>query len=380
MFSCGKSSNAQPGEEEAHGHGEEIILTEAQMKAVDIRLGKIEMRDLNSTVRVNGQLALDPQKRAEVSSLTGGIIKQLLVTEGAHVTAGQVVAQLENMEIIELQKNYLVQKKEMLIAEQEYNRQKELSAQGAGIDKTLQQSSAAFEMAKAQLTGLEKQLRQLSISPEQVSTGNMATQIPLRAPINGFVDKINVSAGSYVDMQSPLMNIVDNSQMHCDLRIFEKDLPLVHVGQYADIVLTNRQNVSLKAVIYNINKSFEDESRTIIVHLKIMDKGDLELLPGMYVTGLINTGRQKTEAVPNDAIVSKDGKKYIFVMEDGENGEEDEHGKSFHFTAVEVITGVSELGYTQITPIGELEENATVILSNAFYVGSMSAEHGEHGH
>ncbi|MDR1526192.1 MAG: hypothetical protein LBS46_00795, partial [Dysgonamonadaceae bacterium] len=144
------------------------------------------------------------------------------------------------------------------------------------------------------------------------------------------------------------------------------------------IILTNQQNASLKAVIYNINKSFEDESRAIIVHSRIVDKRSFELLPGMYVTGLINTGKQKTQAVPNDAIVSKDGKKYIFVLEDEED--DDEHGKSFHFSALEVITGVSELGYTQITPVGELDANATIVISNAFYVGSMSVDHGEHGH
>jgi cobalt-zinc-cadmium efflux system membrane fusion protein len=388
LSACGQRSQKQEsGESRERAHGEEITLTAAQMKAVDIQLGKIEVRELNSVIRVSGQLALDPQKRAEVTSLTSGVVRRLLVTEGNHVAAGQTVAYLENTEIVELQKNYLVLKKETLIAEQEYSRQKELSAQGAGVEKALQQAAASYEITKAQLAALEKQLRQLSISPEQVSTGNMATQIPLRSPISGFVDKMNVSTGSYVDMQSPLMNIVDNSQMHCDLRIFEKDLPLVRVGQEADIILTNRQNVSLKAVIYNINKSFEDESRAIVAHSRITDKRGLEFLPGMYVTGLINTGRQKATAVPSDAIVSRDGKKYIFALEDEEEDEEhdgrkegDERGKSFHFTAVEVIAGVSELGYTQITPVGELEENATVVQSNAFYVGSMSSDHGEHGH
>ncbi|MDR0815677.1 MAG: efflux RND transporter periplasmic adaptor subunit [Bacteroidales bacterium] len=379
FVSCGQHSKIQSGEEHEHEHehGSEIAVTEAQMKAVDIQLGKVEQRDLNSVVRVNGQLTLDPQKKAEVTSLTSGIIKQVLVTEGRYVTTGQVVAYLENAEIIELQKNYLVLKKEAMMAELEYNRQKELSVQGAGVEKTLQQSSANYEITKAQLAALNKQLQQLSISPEQVSTGNLATQIPLHSPITGYVNKINISTGSYVDMQSPLMSIADNSQMHCDLRIFEKDLPLVHLAQEADIVLTNRPNVSLKAVVYDINKSFEDESRAIIVHTKIIDKRGFELLPGMYVTGLINVGKQKTDAVPNDAIVSKDGKKYIFVLEDEE---EDEHGKSYHFIPVEVITGISELGFTQVTPFGELETDAVIVKSNAFYIGSMSSEHGEHEH
>ena len=378
LTACGPHSQPQPQPgEHSHEHDDAITLTEAQLQAVDIRLGTVEMRDLNSVIRVSGQLALDPQKRAVVTSLTSGIIRQILVTEGKYVTAGQTVAYLENTDIVELQKNYLVLKKETLISEQEYSRQQELSAQGAGVDKSLQQAAANYEITKAQLAALEKQLQQLSISPEQVSTGNLATQIPLSSPIAGFVDKMNVSTGSYVDMQTPLLNIVDNSQMHCDLRIFEKDLPFVRVGQYADIILTNRQNASLRAELYNINKSFEDESKAIIVHARIVDKRGYELLPGMHVTALINTGRQTAKAAPNDAIVSRDGKKYLFVLDDEEEGEQ---GKAFHFTAVEVVAGISELGYTQITPVDELPDDAVIVQSNAFYIASMSVDHGEHGH
>ncbi|MDR0415240.1 MAG: efflux RND transporter periplasmic adaptor subunit [Prevotellaceae bacterium] len=385
VASCGQSPKKQSGEE-SHEHGEEITLTEAQMKTVDIQLGKIEMRDLNSVIRVNGQLDLDPQKKAEVTSLTSGIVKQVLVTEGKFVSAGQALAYLENTEIVELQKNYLVLKKETLISEQEYSRQEELSAQGAGVQKSLQQAAATYEITKAQLAGLEKQLRQLSISPEQVSTGNMATQIPLRSPIAGYVNKINVSTGSFVDMQTSLMSITDNSGIHCDVKIFEKDINLIRIGQEVSIMLTNQPSKMLKGEIHEINKSFEDDTKAILAHVTLKTKTDAKLLPGMYVTALINTGRQKTASVPNDAIVSKDGKKYIFVLEEDKDGESeaeengDEHGKSFHFSAVEVVTGVSELGYTQVTPVGEWDENATIVKSNAFYVGSMSTEHGEHGH
>lgn len=378
MFSCGQRSNTQSGEEtHEQEHREEIALTESQMKAVDIRLGKVEMRELNSVVRVNGQLVLDPQKQAEVTSLTNGIVRQVLVTEGKFVSAGQTVAYLENTEIVELQKNYLVRKKEALIAEQDYNRQKELSEQGAGVQKSLQQATADYEITKAQLAGLERQLSQLSISPKQVSAGNMTTQIPLKAPIAGYVNKINVNIGSFVDVQTSLMSITDNSSIHCDMKIFEKDLNLVHTGQEVDIVLTNQPSETLKGEIYEINKSFEDDTKAISVHISLKTKPDTKLLPGMYVSGLINTGKQKTQAVPNDAVVSKDGKKYIFVLDDEE---EDEQGKSFHFVAVEVIAGVSELGYTQITPVDELSEDATIVKSNAFYIGSMSSDHGEHGH
>lgn len=381
--SCGQSQKADSHTEESadshegHDHTEGIELSEAQLKTVDIQLGEIEQRDLNSVIRVNGEMALDPQKKAEVTSLMGGIVKQILVMDGSRVGQGQAVAYIENTEIVELQKNYLTTRKEALVAEQEYNRQKELASQGAGVEKNLQQATANYEITKAQLLGLDKQLKQLSISPDQVSSGNMVTQIPIKSPISGTVSKVYVSTGSYVDAQTALMSITDNSSIHCDIRVFEKDINLVKIGQEVDITLTNQPNVSLKGKIYEINKSFESDTKSILIHANIINKENINLIPGMYVTALINTGRQKTEAVPNDAIVSLDGKKYIFVLE----GEEVEDGvKMYHFERVEIMTGISELGYTQITPVGKIKENATIVKSNAFYLGSMSADHGEHSH
>lgn len=383
LTSCGQSQKADNNTEDSHDshdghdHSEGLELSEAQLKTVDIQLGTIEQRDLNSVIRVNGEMALDPQKKAEVTSLVGGVVKQILVMDGSHVSKGQTVAYIENTEIVELQKNYLTSRKEALVAEQEYNRQKELDSQGAGIKKNLQQATANYEITKAQLLGLDKQLKQLSISPDQVSSGNMVTQIPIKTPITGTVSKVYISTGSYVDTQTALMSVTDNSSIHCDIRIFEKDINLVKIGQEVDITLTNQPSISLKGKIYEINKSFESDTKSILVHANIINKENVNLIPGMYVTALVNTGKQKTDAVPNDAIISLDGKKYIFVL----TGEEVEDGtKMFHFERAEVMTGISELGYTQITPVGKIEENATIVKTNAFYLGSMSADHGEHSH
>ncbi len=381
FVSCGQKGESKNSEqnqtenEQEHDHDETIAVTEAQLKTVDIKLGKVEKRELANIIRVNGEMNLAPQKKAEVTSLAGGIIRQVLVTEGANVTKGQTVVLLENTAILELQKNYLTSKREAFVAEQEYNRQKELAEQGAGVPKVLQQASAGYEISKAQLTGLEKQLLQLSINPAQVSSGDMVTRIPVKSPIAGTVNKINISTGSYVDTQSSIMSISDNSQMHCDVKVFEKDINRVKKGQEVDLTLTNQPGTSLKGIVYEINKSFEDDTKAIKVHLEIKDRNNLHLVPGMYVTGLINVGKEKTDAVPNDAIISNEGKKYILVLQSEES---DAKGKVYHFKQEEVITGTSDLGYTQVSPIKKLDDNATIVVSNAFYIASMTADHGEH--
>lgn len=381
LSSCGQKTedknNIQTEVEAEHNHDESIAVTEAQLNAVDIKLGKIEKRELANIIRVNGEMNLAPQKKAEVTSLIGGIIRQITVNEGSNVSKGQTVAYLENTAIVELQKNYLTSKKEAFIAEQEYNRQKELAEQGAGVQKVLQQASANYEISKAQLTGLEKQLIQLAINPVHVSSGDMVTRIPVKSPITGTVNKISISTGSYVDTQTSLMNISDNSQMHCDVKVFEKDINKVKIGQEVDLTLTNQPGTSLKGIVYEINKSFEDDTKAIKVHLEIKDRNNLHLVPGMYVTGLINIGKEKTDAVPNEAIINDEGKKYILVLT-GEEPSKD--GKVFHFKQEEVITGTSDLGYTQITPTKKIAEDATIVVSNAFYIASMTADHGEHAH
>lgn len=351
-------------------NADETALTEKQMNAVGIKIGNIEKRDLNSVVRAAGEMALDPQKKADVNTLTGGIIKQILVIEGKPVVKGQTLAYLENTAIVELQKNYLTTKKETLVAEQEYARQTELSTQGAGVEKNLQQAKAGYDILKAQSIGLEKQLRQISINPDQVSAGNMVTQIPIQAPISGTINKIYISMGSYVDIQNPLMSISDNSQIHCDLNVFEKDINQISKGQNVDIALTNQPGISLKGEVYEINKSFNSDMKAILVHVNIKDKKNLKLLPGMYVTALINIGKQNTDAVPNEAIVGSEGKKYIYQLKDvkDENGQ-----KTYHFSRSEIIPGVSEIGYTQITPVTAIAENANIVTSGAFYIASMSA-------
>lgn len=356
-------------EEEQEQSADDITLTSAQLKAVDIKLGKIEQRNLNNVIRVNGRTALNAQYQAEVTSLAGGIIRQVTVNEGNKVQKGQTVAYIENTDIVALQRDYLTSRSAMIAAEQEHSRQKELSSAGAGVQKALQQATAECHMAKAKMLGVEKQLVQLGISPAAVKAGNLVTRIPVKAPITGFVDKIKVATGGYVDMQTPIMYIVDNSKLHCDLSIFEKDIADVRTGQTVDLLLTNRPDVRFKGTVYEISSSFEGDTKSVKAHASITDKPEgLKLIPDMYLTALIHTGKHETSALPSDAIVSSEGKKYIFMLT---KKEADKDGETYHFSRQEVTTGITELGYTQVTPIKPLPDGATVVTNNAFYLSSI---------
>lgn len=375
------ASKAEGHSEEEHGeesHTDEIELTEQQMKAVDIRIGKIEEKNLTAVVKASGQLAVPPQNEAKVNLLSGGIIRRISVLEGQKVKKGQVLAIVENQDMIRLQQDYLSSKNGFSFVDAEYKRQQQLKAADAGTGKSFQLAEANYHAESSKIKALERQLQQLGISPSRVSSGKISSEIPVTAPIAGTIGTIAVTTGAFIQPGTSLMDIVDNSKIHADLLVYEKDLFKVQIGQKVSFRLTNQENQQIEGVLNGINKSFEDDTKGVIVHA-VITKPLSNLIPGMYVTGLISVGTALSPAVPVDAVVKAEGKEYIFIVEEEKAGAK-EAGHGTHFKKIEVVTGVSELGYININPLEKLPANTRLVTKGAFYLQSKSSGPSEHSH
>ena len=347
--SCTNSKESTPAEvaeasPEQEEHSDGLELTAAQMKSVDIVIGSIEQKNLSSVVKSSGQLAVPPQNEAEVNVLTGGIVRRINVMEGQRVSKGQVLAIIENQELIKLQQDYLSVKSGFSFVDAEYQRQKQLKAANAGTGKAFQLAEANYTSELIRIKALERQLQQIGISPKRVAAGNITSQTPVISPISGTLGTISAKTGSFVQPGTSLMDIVDNSKIHSDLVVFEKDLAKVKIGQKVNFQLTNQNNQLIEGEVYGINKSFENDSKGVVVHA-VIKKATSNLIPGMYVTGLIRVGTELTSAVPIDAVVRSEGKDYIFMV--GDEPKEAKKGEvaeeKTRFRKVKVLTGIIEL-------------------------------------
>lgn len=385
--------------EQAEEHGEEALqtiasLTEEQMKAVGITLGKIEMKELTSTIKANGALRVPNNNKATVTSMYGGIIKTLNVQIGDFVRRGQVIASISNPEYIQLQEQYLTVKSRIAFAEQEYRRQKELFDNDAGAKKNLQSSDAELKTLRTQRSSLQRQLQIMGINPANVNNGNLRSGLVITSPISGTISTISAQIGSYVDISSPVAEIIDNGSLHLDLQVFEKDLPKMKVGQIVHFKLTNNPETEYDARIYSIGSSFENDSKTISVHCSVTGNKS-GLIDGMNITGIVSLDKSTTPAVPNEAIVEADSKYFIFIKTDkkAEEHHEQEEGehlnekkipekeeKMTNFEKIEVVKGSSDMGYTAITTVNEISANAEVVIKGAFFVNAKLSNSGEHEH
>lgn len=379
LLAFGAFTYFQRPESDGHDHEEheesdsfdDIPLTQQQVSTAELRMSEVQTRELDATLRVTGTLVLRPQSMADVSSLMGGVVRSILVSEGQRVSKGQVVATVENTSVVTLQREYFTAMRESEAARAELTRQQTLAKAGAGVAKNLQQAETAARIADASLTGIGQQLRQMGISPKSVAAGSFATVFPLRAPISGTVSRISASIGSYADMQSPLLAIRDNSAMECDLNVFEKDVAKVAVGDRVELLLANQPGRVLRGRVYGVNQYFNDAAKSVAVHVRLDASPRQGLIDGMYVSGTIATGRQKCRALPSQAIVSTEGKSYIFAL----NGKP--RGGKYSFSRHEVTTGVTSDGFTEVDLCEHIRPDSRIVTDNVYYLASLTGEHAD---
>lgn len=399
ITSCGnktdsESTKTEKTEEpagEQHENENTATLSEDQIKTIGVEFGSIEQKELTNSIKANGVLTVPNQNKAFVTPLYSGVIKSLNVQPGSFVKQGQTIATIVNPSLIQWQQQLQQVNAQISLAEIEVKRQKELVEGNASPLKRLQQVQTELITLRSQRTGLQKQLGAVGASQ------GYSSSIAVRAQISGTVSKVLVQLGSNVDVSTPIAEIVNNSQLHLDLYVYEKDLPKLQPNQTIHFTITNNAGKEYDAEIFSIGSAFESGSKTIPVHAKVM--GDKTgLIDGMNITALVSLNKSTVPAVPTDAIVNFQGKDYIFLVTD--NHSEDEHisadssklsaikhkeeskqnSKGVTFERIPVAKGTTDVGYSEVTLLKEIPANSKIVIKGAFFILAKMTNSGEHEH
>lgn len=400
----GHAHGAETKEGEHHDEHENsntATLTAEQMKSIKIEFGSIEKKQLTASLKANGILKVPNQNMANATASLGGVIKSILVQTGNTVSKGQIIATITNNTFITMQEEFLSVSSKAELAQLESARQKELQQGNAGALKNLQSADAELKTLNARKSSLQKQLELIGINTTSLTSDNIQSVANITSPINGTISNVMVNIGSYVDANNPIAEIVDNSQLHLDLYVYEKDLQKLKVGQTIHFTLTNNPGKEYDADVYAISNTFEQNTKAISVHAMV--KGDKQgLIDGMSITALVSLENATVDAVPTTAIVNHEGQDYIFIVTDAHNEEEhvaetekhDEHGhkhnekeESKHtkegttFEKIPVRKGTTDVGYSEITLLKEIHERSKVVTNGAFFILAKMNNKGEaHSH
>lgn len=341
LFSCNNDQKAkdQPQKEV---DDKIVSLNNEQLKTANLSFAFPEKKLISGTIRLSGKIDVPPQNLVSVSIPLGGYLKSTKLLPGMHVRKGEVIAVMEDQQYIQLQQDYLITKARLEAAEAEYLRQKDLNASKASSDKVFQLAKAEYRSLRVNLSGMGEKLKLINIDPLRLSEQNLSRNISVFAPFNGFVSKVNVNIGKYVNPADVLFELVNPEDIHLNLSVFEKDLPSLFVGQHVLAFTNTHPDRKYNCRIILISKNIDtDRAAEVHCHFEEYDKS---LLPGMYMNAVVVLGNQEVLAVPQEAIVSFEGRNYLFLVRDK---------NSFEMT--EVATGNAEEGYVELLNAAHLE-------------------------
>lgn len=313
-----------------------VSITEGQFNNANIEMVTLEKRSISTTLKVNGQIDVPPQNMVSVSMPLGGYLKTTKLLPGLPISKGEIIATMEDQQYVQLQQDYLTAKSRLFFAEKEYERQKELNQTQASSDKVFQQADSDYKTLRITLSALAEKLRLINVNPNSLSEKNISKSVNIYSPINGFVSKVNVNIGKYVNPSDVLFELINPADIHLNLKIFEKDISKLDIGQNLIAYTNNQPDKKYNCKIILISKDLSSQEHTAEVHCHF-ENYDKTLLPGMYMNADIEVKSMDALTLSEDAIVNFEGIDYVFFQV-----------SKLQYVMQEVKTGDKENGFITI--------------------------------
>jgi membrane fusion protein, heavy metal efflux system len=308
LSSCGDNTTAVQEEVKVQIENQ-IQLSSEQLKNIDLVLGKPQLTNASRTLEFNGKLEPAINQAASVCLPLGGFITQTKVIPGQHVAKGEVLLEAQNELFIQLQKDYLVIKNEVLYAEKENERQASLNEAAAVSSKNADIAKQNFISKKIELKSLSEKLQFIGINPASLNEGNISRTIEIKSPINGIVSQVNISTGKLVKPEDVVMEILNHENLMAKLQIFSNDMNALKENM-SILLYSNESNEKIPATIVSINRSLNNTGSAELYCRP--SQTPRTWVPGMYINGAIQAENISGIIVPNDAIVVWEGKSYVF--------------------------------------------------------------------
>ncbi len=276
------------------------------------------------------------QRKAAVASKVTGRLVSLMVEEGSRVKEGQVIARLENEDVLAArdqaeanlkvaQANLEGAQAELEEAARTFNRDKQLIAKGVISRSQYDTSEARFLRVQASVAAAEAAVK---ASTAALRSTNVALEYTLiRAPFDAVVLTKNADIGDIItplgaaaNAKAAVVTIADLSSLQVEADVSETNLSLVKVGQPCEIQLDALPDSRFRGILHTIVPTADRAKATIMVKVRFLDK-DPRVLPEMRakVAFLSRSLKQDEEkprtAVIRSTIVNHGDQKTIFLVQ-----------------------------------------------------------------
>ncbi len=265
-----------------------------------------------STIQVTGTVNPDISRTVPVISIASGRVVDVHARIGDYVKKGQLLMDVQSNDVSAAFGQYLKAVNDDHLAKSQLDRAKILYDKGAISTSQVEIAQNAEDDAKAALSAADEQLRVLGVDKD-----HPAGTVKVYAPASGYIIAQNVTAAgaagvTYAGSPNAFM-IADLSHVWIICDVYENDLPMVHLGQRADIRLAAYPNRALTGVISDIGAVLDPQIRTAKVRIQV-DNPDTLMRLGMFATATILGKTHQTRVqVPTTAVLHLHDRDWVYV-------------------------------------------------------------------
>ncbi|MHB8843501.1 MAG: efflux RND transporter periplasmic adaptor subunit [Nitrospirota bacterium] len=263
------------------------------------------------------------QRKAAVASKATGRLEWLGVEEGSRVRTGEVIARLENRDVLAASDQAVAgvnsAKAELADAEQNYKRMKELREKGFVSQSDLDSADTRLKRSQAALTGAEAALRSAQVAVEYTL---------IRAPFDAVVLTKNADVGDIVtplgaaaNAKAAVVTIADMTSLQVEVDVSESNLAKVKAGQPCEIQLDALPDSRFRGAVHMIVPTADRSKASVMVKVRFVDR-DPRILPEMSArVAFLEREMKDNEKAPRTAVnpaalVTRNSSTIVFVVQD----------------------------------------------------------------
>jgi len=301
--------------------------------------------DLVMKLKSPGEAVSD--KHIILKSEVPGRIKALNVEEGQHVKKGDLLVKLDDQEYIlnldsaeaERLKNLselllesqfseqaditqTIDREKLDKAEQEYESNRQLYREDKITEEELDEAYRIYELVliesgqkKEEIIAAAKGLTQSEISVKRVRLNLEKTNI--RAPFSGIIADMKITLGEHVSGATELFTLVNIDRIQVHATVLESEIGKIKLGREVELRFSAYPDRIFKGSVKAISPIVNPEDKTCKVVIAASNP-DEEIKPGMHaVVEIVSDIYKDRLLVPQEAFLIREGRKMVFVYEDG---------------------------------------------------------------
>lgn len=275
--------------------------------ATRIAMDTVKELPMQGDLDLNGRIAADDSRMADVYPIVGGQVVSVDVELGDHVTKGQTLAVIRSSQVADYERQLIDAQSDVRVAEKNVKVQQDLFDSHLLSERDLIAAQQDLAKAQAQLKQIEE-----AFSIYHLEDGS---EYVVKAPMSGYI--VNKAVSKDVTLPSDhnerIFTIAELDEVWVLAEVYESDIARVAVGMPADITTLSYPDTAFHGKVDKIFNILDPETRTMQVRVKLSNLKTL-LKPEMIAHVHLSFEENRTlPSIPATAIVFDNSRQYVMV-------------------------------------------------------------------